>query len=275
MTGVLFEKDSNGVWIPQSDRQPTVQLFTSAGTWTKPADARMVLVKVIGAGGGGGSGCHRPVTNTTDTKYGGFGGGGGAYAFMTYAASQIPETVAVIVGAGGLGGPMPEDSSNGLSGLIGGESSFGNVLKAAAGTGGLGGATTSQTGNFGQGGQGMYSGSPGGSSSTGTNGSLTVTYSGNGAGGGSGGAGLQTGNSQRYGARLPAPAQSVYYPGYATGPGLAVPVGIVIPGPGRANAFRNPGGYGGGGYGGNAANSLIESMVGGDGMPGVVEVTWW
>lgn len=56
-----------------SYRKPTkVDIFTSSGTWVKPAGAQTVRVLCIGPGGGGGAGAR----GASGTALSGGGGGG-------------------------------------------------------------------------------------------------------------------------------------------------------------------------------------------------------
>jgi len=98
-----------------------VQTFTSNGTWTKPNGAKMVYVLCIGAGGSGGAG--RNGVGTGSNGWGGSGGGGGAITFKWFAASDLPNTVSIVVGAGGTA--VASSSTNGNPG---GNSSFGAVV---------------------------------------------------------------------------------------------------------------------------------------------------
>lgn len=111
----------------------SVQVFTSSGTWTKPAGITSVKVTVVGGGGGGGS------TATSQRKGSGGGGGGAAIEFIdvTGTASET-----VTVGAAGTGG-----AAGGNNGVTGGTSSFGSFCSATGGVGGI--ASTSGNGEIG------------------------------------------------------------------------------------------------------------------------------
>lgn len=121
----------------------SAQIFTSNGTWTKPAG--ISLVRVICVGGGGGSGTSTSGSGSSATG----GGGGGGSAILTLDVTAISSET-VTIGAGGAGG-----GSAGATGSTGGTSSFGAHCSATGGAGGAGMASvTSNTANGGAGGAG-------------------------------------------------------------------------------------------------------------------------
>ena len=71
---------SGTVWVGNRNITPDFdfQRFTTTGTtltWTKPSNAKIVKIELIGAGGGGGGGNSGGIS---DNDRGGGGGGGGA-----------------------------------------------------------------------------------------------------------------------------------------------------------------------------------------------------
>jgi hypothetical protein len=108
-----------------------VQVFTSSGTWTRPAGAILVHVQVQGGGGGSG-GCGATGSGQAACAS---GAGGGEYASGWYTPSTTGSSVAVTVGAGGNGG-----AAGANAGTDGGTSSFG-ALVTALGGGGSGGSS--------------------------------------------------------------------------------------------------------------------------------------
>jgi hypothetical protein len=112
--------------------EPQAQLFTSSGTWTKPAGLRGAIVEVWGGGGGGGG----TIGATNPAQGEGGGGGGGGYVRKLYKASELNSTEAVTVGAGGT-------VASGADGNAGGSSTFKGLT---AGGGGGGSVMTSTTG---------------------------------------------------------------------------------------------------------------------------------
>ena len=170
----LAIKRANGLAV-SSPKTIDYQVFTSSGTWNKPAGygaSAMARIQNWGGGGGGGGG-----TNTN-------GGGGGGYAELWIPLSSLGATETVTIGSGGA--------------LVnaGGASSFGSWLTAY---GGGGGTSSSATGGGGGGswmGVGANSssatGAAAGGADAGAGGAAAaagVAASGWGGGGGGGGGG--------------------------------------------------------------------------------------
>ncbi|MEU2013123.1 hypothetical protein [Nocardia sp. NPDC019302] len=143
--------------------QANLIVFTSNGTWTKPVNLQAIDLVLRGAGGGGNS-----------TK----GGGGGAAVNTRdrIPATDLPDTVAITVGAGGS------------TGADGGDSSFGDIYTAPHGNG----AT-----NGGQGGLSFMEGGDGGAAAGQAGESVSSQVirllAGGGGGGGSGASGGKSG----------------------------------------------------------------------------------
>src|SRR5580765_3051283 len=121
--GVFFHHDVNGGVYGYSGAGIDVQIFTATGanTWTKPTPftPRAVNANLWGAGGGGGAGSS--VATHLAIKIPGAGGGGGAHADDIFLAADLPSTVTVTIGAGGLAG------AKGAAGALGGDGGVGGT----------------------------------------------------------------------------------------------------------------------------------------------------
>lgn len=106
-------------------KAPKVTAFSAAGsfTWNKTAGCKYLHVQAVGAGGGGGV-----AAGAASGQGQGGGGGGGGYCESILAASDLPASVTVTVGAGGSGQVTDGDP--------GGASTFGAFLTAGGGQGG-------------------------------------------------------------------------------------------------------------------------------------------
>jgi len=110
--------------------------------WYKPYGAKAVKVQMWGAGGAGSNGIALSQ---------GIGGGGGHCALRYFDASALSNTVQIILGAGGVGGPA--HGSIVTLGTNGGDSTFGSWLTAYGGGGSAGGVY--KVGGYGAGGGGL------------------------------------------------------------------------------------------------------------------------
>lgn len=122
---------------PSVTPPPTQQVFTSSGTYVKPAGLKFAFIEVQGAGGGGGGTAPTTVAGNSMCAA---GGGSGAYRMAYVAAGSIAASETVTVGTAGAGG-----GNTGTNGVAGGASSFGTLISCTGGGGGTGATVQSST----------------------------------------------------------------------------------------------------------------------------------
>jgi hypothetical protein len=266
------------------------QSFTTpGGTWTKPTGATFCTAYLVAGGGSGGAG------GTVASSGSGGGGGGGAERIIgPVAASLLPSSATVTVGAGGA---SPASGANGSAGgntsiawglttmqqtaygSGGGGTGVSGAASGGGGSGGAGGAGGSASGAT-AGSAGTYYGVTGGSGAAGTVGQNAgpVLISSSGPGGGATGAANSTAG-QGYFAASPGGSGGGLTSGVAVAGAVGTPnanAGSTAGGAatgaagvaGTSNtAFpAGPGGTGGGGGGGNASG--VGGAGGAGGFPG-------
>ena len=132
--------------------------FAANTTFTVPLGVTLMRATVLGGGGGGGG---------SNGSYAAAGGGAGGFAGGTLSVTP-GSSIAITVGAGGVGGAA------GVSAAAGGSSSFGTLLSATGGQGGQFQSTTSTPGGAGGTGSGGELTGPGGYGADGQNGSTVI-----------------------------------------------------------------------------------------------------
>ena len=116
-----------------------LKVYTSPGTWAKPATLKGIKVTTIGGGGGGGGArgtTYTGIPAPTPLSRSSGGGGGGGYAVAYIPAASIPGPQSVTIGTGGSGGPAPGTNNSSTTGSSGNTTSFGSLISSTGGSGG-------------------------------------------------------------------------------------------------------------------------------------------
>jgi hypothetical protein len=313
-TGQILSKasstDHDTEWVdaPSGGGGTQVDVITvSNASHPVPLGAKFATIQMWGGGGGGGSG-HRRAAGFN--RSGGGGGGRGYVLAMHVDVGSWPSEIDVTIGAGGAGGAaITADTTNGLPGGIGGNTSIVagavTVVRIGGGGGGEGGNTSSGTGGTSNGAE-LYGLNAG---NLGAGGTGNVAAGGNGVAGlfplptgGGGGGGINssnvasaggTGGRMGVGNTWKTPVISgglanggngsngydytnsdlaqVRYSGGTGGGGG----GGGTPGGGTGGNGGNGGLPSGGGGGGGASVNGSNSGKGGDGGNGMVVIIWY
>jgi len=293
--------------IPDGVTPTDIQSFREPGTWIKPSIGTWAVFTVISPGGAGAGGSSGSWRGTGDVGGGG-GGGGGGKKTVAFKLVDLPVTLAIAPGKGGVHNTNRANRStgheDGYEGTDGDTATVGVTLivvpggkHGVAGTnfligaGGLGGDAGSADCNGGQGGDhggtatgnGSLNGAPGGGAGgrvtdpvlghqNGYAGGLTgTTSSGSGAAGGAGSYGTAANGGDGTPGVTGVDAKTPGGGGGGGGPCIPDPSSYPHGGDGGAGGW--PGGGGGGG--GAAADGFRNGGLGADGADGSVVVEVW
>jgi hypothetical protein len=135
-TPLLEFVKSDGTSFPLGMRLISITTFTSSGTYTTPATAKLLIVDMCGGGGGGSGG-----NGGSSTLTGAGGAGGGSGAFEEILIIEPASSYTITIGAGGSGGTGGATNSFGTNGSNGGITFFGNYASAQ----GLGGTVNTSS----------------------------------------------------------------------------------------------------------------------------------
>ena len=130
-------------------RDPIIDTFNASGMWTKRSGIMRVVVKGVHAGADGFRG---------SSSMGGNGGGGGGSFTLDFQASALPDSVPVVIGAGGInggnsafnamgGGTGGQMRNGGMPGTAGFEGGAGRLVPNNLRIGGYGGGSAGLTGD--------------------------------------------------------------------------------------------------------------------------------
>lgn len=262
-----------------------VRAYSASDTWTKPSGLVSVEVQLFASGGGGGSGT---VGAAGTIRLAGASGATGCGIISKFRAADLPSSVTITVGAGGIGG-APSSTTVPNPGGTGGTTSFGTLLSLAGGTGGT--TTSAPTALFTTstfelmgGNNGVGSNSTGGGGSAGANSPNLLPSPSSGAGGGisttnttfNGGAGGSRTGIYRpdYTAATAAAGQNAnlctgtYFGQPLSGGAGGGQANGAVPGVSGGSAL----GLCGAGAGGGASNTGLTSGAGGNGFRGCIIV---
>lgn len=248
-----------------------IHTFTTSDNFVVPAGVSSVRYLVRGGDGGGGAGRYR---GDAGGRPGGGGGAGGLQRGNSLATTP-GASMAVVVGAKGLGATDIDDSDAGTGGTNGGNSSFGGITANGGGHGGGHHQTNSSpwdvpptVGGSGGGGSNGSSGAAGIAGQGNPGGNASGTSGNGGGGGGAGGAGSSTTGAGGAGVVDDISGSSVTYSPGGVGSNSSIN--------GHAGASSSgPGGGGGqGGWAGGSDGVAAGLGKGGDGSPGVVIVRY-